>query len=216
MTDSNDRRRLRSGLKDAEGSNSVYRFPASSRQLNQTQDARLVQLARLGDQNAYHVLMERHAPFVAAYVASKIRSGADAEDIVQETFWSAYSSLPRLKNPERFGSWAIGIARHKVTDHYRSERSALRRTGSPESLDALPDAAPDPRKSAEMGQVEAAIIDALAGLKERYRIALQMRIFEGRSTSEIGQRLGLKESAVRMRIHRGFKQLRQRLTKMGY
>jgi len=64
-------------------------------------------------------------------------------------------------------------------------------------------------------QVRPALDDAMHELNEADRAAVVLRFFEGRNLSEIGQTLGLRENAVRMRVDRALEKLRALLAKRG-
>ena len=75
-------------------------------------DAQLVKATLAGDSNAFNELIERYQSAVYGLGLSIVGNVHDAQDIAQETFVSAYLSLEKLQNPERFGAWLCGICRN--------------------------------------------------------------------------------------------------------
>ncbi len=94
-------------------------------------DARLVQSALAGDPAAFRELYERHNAHVAGLVWRLVRRTTWVEDIVQETFISAFSSLDRLREPQKIRGWLGVIASRTVGRRLDRER---RRRGMLELL----------------------------------------------------------------------------------
>jgi len=154
-------------------------------------EAGLVHRAVRGDAAAYEQLVLRHSQAVRAIARS---FGADWEDVVQETFLRAYAGIRTLKDPERFKEWVFGIARNVC----RGERKRAARAGR----------TPPPNADAADARI-AELRDAVDRLPERYRIAIELRHFEGLSYDEIGRRTGLGRNGVNARLTRARAMLRE-------
>lgn len=174
-------------------------------------DAELVGYVREGHALAFHALMQRYEAIVSAYVHSHAPRAADAESLIQDVFLAAYARLGSLRDPARFGPWLLRVARNRCIDALREK--AARPTLVP--LDAavhghaVPQTGPDGTAAAE--EIVAAVIEAIEGLSERYRVVVYLRIIAEESPQEIALQLGLKESTVRMRLMRGLRVLRATL-----
>jgi RNA polymerase sigma factor (sigma-70 family) len=73
------------------------------------------------DRKATAEFVARFADPVHSFVRWRLAPSAEAvEDIVQEVFLEAWRSLPRYRGDSGLRTWILGIARHKVQDHYRS------------------------------------------------------------------------------------------------
>jgi RNA polymerase sigma-70 factor (ECF subfamily) len=119
-------------------------------------------------------------------------------DLVQDVFLSALHRLDSLRDDGAFGGWLAAIARNQATDHLR--RSA----DETEVSDELE--GPDPPR------LEAVwVMSALRSLPEAYRETLVLRLVEGMSGPEIAAKTGLTPGSVRVNLHRGMKQLREKL-----
>ena len=71
------------------------------------------------DVDNFESLLDAERVFVQRFVKFRINSKADAEDVLQEVFLSAYQKFPQLKNKEAFKAWIISIARNKCNDYFR-------------------------------------------------------------------------------------------------
>lgn len=159
--------------------------------------AHLVGAAQRGDRAAFAELYARFARMVHGVLLARV-PWADADDLVQDVFVTAMQRIDRLREPEAFGGWLITIARRRAIDHRRRTRETN------ELDDAAAVAAPDRREAT-------VVLAAIRGLPEAYRETLMLRLVEGMTGPEIAARTGLTPASVRVNLHRGMKQLRERL-----
>jgi RNA polymerase sigma-70 factor (ECF subfamily) len=118
---------------------------------------------------------------VYGYLLPRCGSVADAEDLTAETFMAAVAALRRPDPPLVSVAWLIGVARHKLVDHWRRgerERRGLAAVG--------PDEPDDP-----WGELldRSAAHSALAQLPGPQRAALALRYLDGLTVSEIAEHL---------------------------
>jgi RNA polymerase sigma-70 factor, ECF subfamily len=162
-------------------------------------DGRLVDRARSGDDAAFSTLHERYARTIHGLLLARVPR-LDVDDLVQDVFLTAWRRLEHLRDPAAFGGWLTMIARNRATDFHRRSIDAVH----------LPDAleAPDVTSvSAEAHEV----LDVIRGLPEAYRETLMLRLVEGMTGPEIAERTGLTAASVRVNLHRGMKLLREKL-----
>ncbi len=186
-------------------------------------DHELVSATLAGNDKAFELLMKRYVPLIGNFIRSKTPNTVDSEDLVQEVFIKAYRELSTLKDVEQLGAWLIGIARNAVNDVYRQrnsqKRSVLKRHSNfhdeADALSNIPDTAQGPIEHAEQAETVEQITEALDQVSDTYRMVLYMALFEGCTSREIAAQLGLKESAVRMRLQRGLVALRKHLEASG-
>jgi RNA polymerase sigma-70 factor (ECF subfamily) len=100
-------------------------------------DTVLIERVRRSDQDAWSELIGRFEGRLLAFVESRLRNRATAEDVVQDTFVGFLNSLPNYDASRSLESYLFSIAAHKLTDYLRREgrRPAvpLVRTGSSQS-----------------------------------------------------------------------------------
>lgn len=158
---------------------------------------RLAAAARQGDRVAFAALYARYARTVHGILLSRVPR-ADVEDLVQDVFVTALQEIASLRAPAAFGGWLCAIARHRAVDF-------LRRAPRTAEL-------PDDLASAEPDRTEAwLVLAAIRALPDAYRETLTLRLVEGMTGPEIAACTGLTEGSVRVNLHRGIKQLRERL-----
>jgi RNA polymerase sigma-70 factor (ECF subfamily) len=161
-------------------------------------DGDLVAAAQAGDRAAFGLLYERYGPMVHGVLLARVR-WEDAEDLVQDVFVVAMQRLPSLRTPAAFGSWLAAIARNRATDLHRRERQ-----GDPVEVADLPAPKEEPAEAL-------AILAIIRSLPEAYRETLTLRLVEGMTGPEIAERTGMTAGSVRVNLHRGMKQLKERL-----
>ena len=171
----------------------------------------LIERSLAGDSIAFDHLMQRYMPIVLGYLCGKAGSRDDAEDLAQETFLTAYSKLGRIRKRDRLGPWLIAIARNKWKDAVR--RQVVRERTVAEVAHDEFGASPAESMSAE--ELDMLVMDAVGSLNDTYRTVVYLRLVEDLTPEEIAQRLGLKNSAARVRLFRGLQKLRVLLKKRG-
>lgn len=156
-------------------------------------------------------LYEQTAPDLLRYLARRTLDPQAAVDLLAETFAVICRDRRRYRGrPEAARVWAFGIAENLLKGFYRSgkiERRAIERMG----MVVPPMSSGDFERIEAMAGTEslrAAVAEALDGLNDAQRLAIQMRVVEERSYSEIAELLKLEEQVVRARVSRGLKRLR--------
>ncbi len=126
----------------------------------------------------------------------------------------AWQRLDELKEPAHFTTWLCGIVRNFAIDVHRRGRRMKQSldAGGPVALslaDEREDA--DPLNQLDRRERHARVAAALESLDELTRPAVILRYYDGLSSKEIGQALGLSPAAVDMRLSRGRQQLKKLL-----
>ena len=113
------------------------RFLRSGVPVRMTSDAELLQQSRAGHREAFAGLVERYQNLVCAVTFGGTGDRALAADLAQETFVTAWTALPTLRDESRFRSWLCGIARNLVG---KARRKARPTEATGELVDPTPDA----------------------------------------------------------------------------
>lgn len=132
-------------------------------------------------------------------------SAADAEDLTQEAFCKAQTSVGQLRDSARARSWLFRILRNAYLYRVRLERR--KRYVSLENLDELPDALPDPLPPVDPEQLQ----QALDELPELFRTPVILYYFEDFSYRDIAEQMDLPLGTVMSRLARAKGYLRSRL-----
>jgi RNA polymerase sigma factor (sigma-70 family) len=178
-----------------------------------SEDRELVEAVRDGDDSAFEELYRRYHPRIAAYVRRMVRDPARAEDLAQDSFFSALRRMRATDSEIAFKPWIFEIARNATIDHWR--RSNRAEEVSVEAEDG------QLRQSDRVRLVGAAGPDSALVDKERFdhlrgafdelsdvhtRI-LVMRELEGLSYREIAERLDLSRASVESALFRARRRL---------
>jgi RNA polymerase sigma-70 factor (ECF subfamily) len=166
-----------------------------------SEETKLIQRARRGDQLALGAVLRRqeHRLFASALVI--LRSSWDAEDAVQETLCEVCANLPTLRDPEKFGAWLSTILVRKCYRMLTAARHSM-------STDELPDEA-----QAFVGaERDDEVLRAVATLPEEQRVAIALRYFLDLTYRDIQIATGWPSGTVKSRINRGMNGLRVTLS----
>ena len=159
-------------------------------------DVDLVHAARSGSDAAFAQLVERHQSSVRAFLRRLLgRHWDEADDLAQDVFVAAWSSLGRLKDPAGLRSWLLGIAWRKGQDRMRSGLRSQARDRS-----WLDETAPSGGISQED---RLALADAMAALPADQRACVALCLAEGLSHSEAADVLGFPLGTVKSHVARG-------------
>jgi len=160
-------------------------------------EEQLVERACSGDGEAFNEIYRMFAPLVHGIVLARVPYD-DVKDIVQEVFLAAYKNLDGLRDRNAVGAWLAKIARNHAAEYYRKARPT-------EELSEDLSGKHNPKAEA----VE--IMRTIRSMPETYRETLVLRLIEGMTGNEIAERTGLTPESVRVNLHRGMDQLRQKL-----
>lgn len=165
-----------------------------------------------GDIGGFGTIVERYWNMVVALALSRVDDPAEAEDIAQESFLKAYSQLHGLRDTSRFAGWLSKIALQQCSNSIRFRarhaRSFGNRATSVECLDAEP--VPSSNPGLTRNQI-CFVRQAVRRLPEKLRIPIVMRFVAGLSAVQIAEQLGRRPGAIRVRLHRAYKILREDL-----
>jgi RNA polymerase sigma-70 factor, ECF subfamily len=167
-----------------------------------------------GDLTAFSALYDRYERPVYV-MAAHLLGGAEAEEVVQETFLRLWRSAAQFDEARgRFAPWLLAIARHEVLARLR-RRSREQRWALVEEIDRLLAATPDPAIDVEeqvwrrtRGDL---ILQALNELPAEQRRVLVLAYFGELSQATIAASLGWPLGTVKKRVRLGLQKLRQAL-----
>ena len=173
-------------------------------------DEALVAEIAAGDQRAFAEIVRRHGGRLKSLALRFTGGAAEADDVVQETFWSLWRNAGRWQpGGPPFAAYLTRMAINRAIDGERKRR-ARRFFG----LDAVEDAA-DPAQPADQrletsGKL-AAVAREIGALPTRQRAAILLAADGERSNAEIAEAMGLSVGAVEQLLVRARRTLRMRL-----
>lgn len=173
-------------------------------------DEDVVALVRGGQSDAFEVLMRRHNQRIYRVVRGILSDEAEVEDVMQQTYFRAFTSLGQLEDGAKVSAWLVRIAVNEAFDRLRTRR----RLGEEElELDTADETRDAHNPEADVGDQEvAALLEAaVSDLREIYRVVFILREVEGLSTAEAAAALGVTEQVVKTRLFRARELLRDGL-----
>lgn len=177
----------------------------------------LVARAKKGDRVAFEGLVRCTARLVYAHVAASVRDRQKAEDLVQETYvsaWKGIGSVEAKGEGKEFIGWLLAVARNVVLDAAKAAGRQKRGSGRvPEVIEEERAASrwPTPAEAAEVNEAQEHALKVLEEMPEEYRMPLMMRYLGGADYETICSALSLSDGALRGLLCRGMALLRERL-----
>jgi RNA polymerase sigma-70 factor (ECF subfamily) len=164
-----------------------------------------------GDERAFREFFSIYFPRVYRFALPRLRRNEDtAKDVVQTTLIKAMRKLGNWRGDASVFTWLCQICRREIADHVRSQqrhsskvvliedseevRAALENIEAPATYDPLRRA-----DGAELKRLVHAVLDRLPN---RYGEALELKYVEGHSVEEIGERLGIGQTAAQSLLAR--------------
>ncbi len=181
-------------------------------------DSQLARRAAEGDEHAFRMLVNGHAPRIY-HVCLRITGDAHrAEDAMQEAFLSAHKALGAFEERSRFSTWLHRIAVNAALQLMRRERNWEERRAQPVSLagegelDPLASVADEGTENPERRVASALAAEAteraLHQLSALERLVFVLRHFEQMAVREVAEQLSISESSVKQAVLRAVRKLR--------
>jgi RNA polymerase sigma-70 factor (ECF subfamily) len=185
-------------------------------------DADLVLRAQAGDRSAFEQLVRGTARMLYARLYLDTSDRERTEDLVQETYLTAWRSIGQLRDvpdASSFRRWLFAVARTVRIDSarhdLRKKRAGPRPAGQSEAQDdliaAIHDPSLSPDESMERREKQDQALALLRSLPEEYRAPIAMRYLAGADYQVICRQLGLSNGSLRGLLNRGMARLRQLL-----
>lgn len=175
--------------------------------MNDKRDEELAREVQQGNISAFELLVKRYQRRLFSFVYRYLRNHEDTQDVVQDALVKVYVSIEKFDLSRKFSTYIFEIAKNTAISKLRQARKTL-------PLEGTEEAEGDEKiyerlsKSEDSARVKA----ALAGLAGKYRQMIDLYYFKDLSYEEIGKKLHLPLTTVRIRLHRAKQQLRSKLT----
>ena len=173
-------------------------------------ERQLIAAAQGGDKFALNELLTQHWQPIVQFIAYKVGSQQDGQDIAQETFLRAFRALPRYEERNAtFRTYLGRIALNLIADHWRK----LGRT--PQTVDVadyrglLEDSSYQPEEVAVKRERQREVAVALAQLPQEQRKVVELRLLSGLSVQETAVKMIKTEAAIKMLQQRALANLRK-------
>lgn len=179
-------------------------------------DEEIIRSVLDGNLILFEILMRRHNQRIYRAIRSILRDDAECEDVMQETYVSAFAHLSQFAGRAKFSTWLTRIAVNEAIKRY-SARGVFdlveleESEGEVRARPAFCSSLPNPEVDASRGELSGLLEEAIMALPLPYRAVVMLRDLEEMSTSETAEALSLSESNVRVRLHRAHELLRAEL-----
>ncbi|MCK5149109.1 sigma-70 family RNA polymerase sigma factor [bacterium] len=171
-----------------------------------------------GDIQAFNLLVMRWERPLYNFIWRQTGDEETAKDITQMAFIRIYKQLKRLKDPDKFSSWAYRIANNLCFDEFRS-----RKRKKTQALDTMTDIQlnkaahqhhshlPAPDLMAHRNHVGELLKDSLQKLPAEQRVVIVMKQYQELKFTEIAEILNESVNTVKSRLYYGLKAMRKHL-----
>ena len=169
--------------------------------LENAPDDNLVVLSLERNREAFAELVDRYRSLVCSISFSIVGNIDQSEDIAQETFLVAWTSLRQLSDPSKFRSWICGIARNTAYGSVRKKQRADRLAEIEQESSGA--ASGDPSDELMSREETELLWKSLERVPENYREPLILFYREDQSVAKVAAQLDLTTDAVKQRLSRG-------------
>lgn len=182
------------------GPESAARVP-----LRDQSDQALLEGIRAASEPHFNVLYERYFSRIYAFVHTRVRSHADAEEITQETFVSVFRSIENYRGQASLLSWIFGIAKNLANNSIRRDRTQREKLDSVDPQHLAPtrsfgEGSPD--EELNMQRYAESIRSQLDTVADWQRRIFEMRHLENMTIPQIARRTHRSNDAVRSSLYR--------------
>jgi RNA polymerase sigma-70 factor (ECF subfamily) len=165
----------------------------------------LMKLSLDGDKQAYAVLLQETARLLRPFLSRRLNSASEVDDLLQEILISVHKARHTYDGERPYKPWAYAIAKFRLQDHLRAHYAdhlhhAVELSEVENDLQA-PVTQSDFTYESISGEIEK--------LPSKQAAILQMMHQEGYTAKEVAEKIGMKESAVKVAAHRAYKILRK-------
>jgi RNA polymerase sigma-70 factor (ECF subfamily) len=167
----------------------------------------MMRLALTGDQRAYAELLRKTSSLLRPYLARKLNFNQEVDDLLQEILISIHKARHTYDGNRPYKPWVYAIAQFRLNDYLRAHYSdQLRHAIDLNELEEiLPENVTETAISYESISVE------VQKLPEKQATILRLLHQEGYTAKEVAEKIGMKESAVKVSAHRAYKVLKEKM-----
>jgi RNA polymerase sigma-70 factor (ECF subfamily) len=169
-------------------------------------DTALIAALRVGDRDAFALLVERETSSVYRACLRILGRPHDAEDVTQESFVAAYRAIGQFRSEGSLRGWLLRIATRQCFRRLAQRRPTADLGGIGDGL--LVDTSAEPARVAVAAEARDEIRAAVAALDDPYREVVALRFFGDMSLAEVAETTGRPINTVKTHLRRGLERLR--------
>ena len=184
-------------------------------------DLALVRRAQGGDVEAFGELVERHRRAVFRAALAAVRSAAEADEVAQDAFVTAFQKLEGFRGEASFKTWLLAIAWRKAIDRRKSVTRWMQRMVTPgnderDPMEQLTAGGHTQEEDLMTADLQRRLKPLIAALPRKLRDVLLLAGSGDHSYDEIAQMLKIPIGTVKWRVSEARKVLKRKMTAMGY
>ena len=190
----------------------------------QPTDGQLVERTIAGDRKAFDQLIRKYQRQAVAVSYRLLGNSADAQEVTQDAFLKAFTSLASLQKPEAFGGWLMRIVSNLSLNYRRSRKTRssvpLTEVLGPQGGETTEShgggsewmaASADPVRGLEGRELGVKLKAALAQLPEKQRLAIVMFTIDEMPQKQVAEALECSVEAVKWHVFQGRRKLKELL-----
>lgn len=169
-----------------------------------------------GDRAAFELLMRRHNQRLYRLARATLRNDADAEEVLQEAYLSAYRGIAGFRGDATLATWLFSLVRNACLGHLRKSarrQNLITMEPSDDMGNVQADASDAPETALARAEMRALLERKVDELPEDFRIVFVLRSVEELSVEETASGLGIEPETVRSRHFRARSLLRDSLAR---
>ena len=160
-----------------------------------------------GDQRAYAALLQATSRLLRPFLTKRLSFTSEVDDLMQEILISIHKARHTYDGNRPYKPWVYAIAKFRLQDHLREHYSdQLRHAGDLDEMEEY--LHEDVTESAISYE---SISGEVQKLPEKQATILRLMHQEGYTAKEVAEKIGMKESAIKVAAHRAYKVLREKL-----
>ncbi|MHB1291190.1 MAG: sigma-70 family RNA polymerase sigma factor [Sulfuricella sp.] len=165
----------------------------------------LMKLSLGGDQRAYAALLQETARFLRPFLAKRLNFGTEVDDLLQEILLSIHKARHTYDGNRPYKPWVYAIAKFRLQDHLRAHYADHLRHAV--DLSEVENDLQEPVTKSDI--TYESISGEVRKLPPKQAAILRMMHQEGYTAKEVAEKIGMRESAVKVAAHRAYKILRK-------
>jgi RNA polymerase sigma factor (sigma-70 family) len=176
-------------------------------------EIKLLERCLKGNSQAFEVIVAKYQDLVCAITFSGVTDFQQSEELAHQTFVNAWANLSQLKDLSRFKPWLCTIARNNIRNFLnKNQRDIIAKSRAMENINDTAADEAGPLESAIKKEHEELVSDAIRRIPEEYREPLVLYYRQQQSVKQVALALDLSREAVRQRLQRGRKMIKEQLS----
>lgn len=175
--------------------------------MSNRKDIELIKNIKSGDVAAFAQIIDTYQHMAFTLAKSIVKNKQEAEEVAQDAFVKAFKSLDKYKGDSAFSTWLYRIVYNTAISKIRSRKPETQNLESKEAVQYETHYAENNMHRLELQERKKILKKALNNLKEEDAFVLILYYYKEQSIEEISTATGLSTSNVKIKLHRGRKQM---------